>query len=203
MKIINPFEKSIYNEKGDDLNTDTEVKTPPYGLNTKEEAACHFIALSEWFDVSYSDVPHLPGFEPSLLPIVSICDILDTLDISIEEKFKSEGKEELTSLEMAFANGILDYPSLVRIPKHANGKRKPLHAHPETFRAGLWIVGSGSNDPRIHIFKDGCEVTAAGKSTYGSGRRWVSWAYTTWDNDIDGEQLLAWQQERRDNRKAA
>ena len=197
-----------------------KVKTLPpsfYGLETMEEVARHLMnidfeynpmktAIAVWFGVPYNEVESLPGYVIGAMDrtpqgaVTGIAIIAGNRLQSIKAKVDAEFDKTPVSQDKLYQEAGVPKP--VSIPKHANGKRKPLHAHPENFRKGLWIVESGSKDPRIHIFKDGYEITEDGKPTYGSGRRWVSWAYTTMDSNVTGEQLLAWQQQRRDNRRA-
>ena len=154
----------------------------------------------KWFGMLDNNNGENLPWDKSVAPITTpwhvlfhICTIAGNRLQSITKVNAELGNAPVTQENLYQEAGI---PKPVSIPKYANGKRKPLYAHPETFRKGLWIVESGSKDPRIHIFKDGYELTEDGKPTYGSGRRWVSWVYTTWDNEVNGEQLFAWQQER-------
>ena len=179
-----------------------KVKTPPpsfYGLETAGEVAHHLMnidfeydpaqtAIAVSFGVSYDEVESLPGYVPGAM---------DSTPQGVVTGIV------LLSQSVTPKNGEARFSMLVNIPKDANGRSKVL-AHPENFREGLWIIVAGSKkEPRIHIFEDGNEITADGIPTYGKGMSRVSFAITTYSNDIDGEQLLAWQQERRDNRKAA
>ena len=174
------------------MNTNARVKTPPpsfYGLETEEQVARHLknidfeydpakTAIAVWFGVPYNEVESLPGYEPGAM----------------------DGPSGAIN-GIAFIAAAC--PKLDNILRYVSGG-KHLLAHPDNFCKGLWIVKAGSRkDPCIFIFKDGHEITADGIPTYGKGLRRVSWVWTTMDNDVDGEQLLAWQQERRDNRRAA
>ena len=198
-----------------------KVKTLPpqfYGLKTEDEVRHHLMntdveydpaktAIAEWFGVPYNEVESLSGYVPGAMDKTPQ-GALTGIAIVAGNRFqsmKANGNAELANnpdlREKLYREARS--PMLVPIPKNANGRSKIL-AHPETFREGLWIVkAGGKEDPCIFIFKDGQEITADGIPTYGKGLRNVSMAYTTMDNDIDGEQLLAWQQERRDNRRAA
>ena len=143
-------------------------------------------AIAVQFGVPYNEVESLPGYVPGAMdrtPQDAITGI-----VLLRQSMKAET-----------ANPVVRLFTL----REANGRSKIL-AHPTTFREGLWIVvAGGKKDSRIHIFKDGYEITADGIPTYGKGLRGVSLALTTWDNHVTEEQLYAWQQERRENRKAA
>ena len=71
---------------------------------------------------------------------------------------------------------------------------------PETFGAGIYIVMAGSaKKPCLSFFKDGEAIFSECEDGV---RRRVQDLYTTWDNDINGEQLYARQQERKALRTA-
>ena len=155
-------------------------------------------AIAVWFAVPYNEVESLTGYVPGVMdrtPQDAVTDIV-LLSQNMMSNKKAETKEDSVERVKFYS------PMLVPIPKE-NGRSK-IQAHPETFREGLWVVVAGGiKDPRIFIFKDGYEITADGIPTYGKGLRRVSFAITTMDNNVNGEQLLAWQQERRDKARAA
>ena len=73
-------------------------------------------------------------------------------------------------------------------------------ADPETFGAGIYIVmAGGAKKPCFSFFKDG--ETVFSECEDGVRRR-VQRFCTTWDNDINGQQLYARQQERKALRTA-
>ena len=90
------------------------------------------------------------------------------------------------------------FPKPVGIPKNVNGIGK-LVARTDTFSESQWIVIAGSRkNPCIFMFKNGEIVFSTCEDDV---RHRVLWAYTSMDNDIDGEQLLSWQQERLDKHR--
>lgn len=196
---------------------ESRVKTHPaqfYGLKTEAEVRHHLrytdfecdpaeAAIAVWSEVPYNECESLPGYVPGASPstVLAIIAIIAGNRLqSIKANENAELVDNPDLQEKIYREAR--FPTLVPIPKDANGRSKIL-AHPETFREGLWIVVAGSKeDPCIFIFKDGQEITADGIPTYGKGLRRVSSAITTYGNDIDGEQLLAWQQERRQARAA-
>lgn len=177
---------------------ESRVKTPPpsfYGLKTEEQVAHHLrhtdfeynpmkTAKAVWFDSPYNEVESLPGHVHDAMDRTPQ-DAVTGIAI-ISQSIKANGDVESARC-----------PMLVPIPKDTK-----LLSHPSTFREGLWIVVAGSGkEPFLHVYENGFEITADGISTYGKGLRKVSFAITTMDNDADGEQLLAWQQERRNKHR--
>ena len=218
VKVTHPFETLNHKEEMI-LNVNARVKTPPsyfYGLKTEAEVAHHLrytdfeydpakTAIAVWFGVPYNEVESLPGYVSGAMdgawgaingiPIIASARFMQ----SIKSEENADIAKDSDSQEKLWQEARR--PKLDNIIKYVSDG-KNLLASPETFREGLWIVKAGSRkDPCIHIFEDGYEITADGIPTYGKGLRKVSWAWTTMDNDVDGEQLLAWQQERRNKRR--
>ena len=188
----------------------SRVKMPPprfYGLETEAQVVHHLrytdfeydpakAAITIWFEMPYNEVESLPGYVPSASPSI-VPTVIAIIAGNRSQSIIANGNADNPALQDKLYREAR-FPMLVPIPKDANGRSKIL-AHPETFREGLWIVKAGG---KIFIFKDGYEITADGIPTYGKGLRRVSSAITTYGNDIDSEQLLAWQQERRQARAA-
>ena len=187
-------------------NNSSRVKMPPpsfYGLETEEQVARHLMnidfeydqaktAKAVWFDVPYDEVESLPGYVSGAMGGAwgAMTGVAIIAGNRHSQSIRSTGHSEPAGRLKGF-----------NTPESVNGRSKLL-AHPETFRKGLYLVIAGSRkDPCIHIFNDGQEITADGIPTYGKGLSRVSWVLTTMDNDVDGKQLLAWQEERRDKRR--
>ena len=183
------------------------VKTPRpsfYGLETEAEVARHLrnidfeydpmkTAIAAWFDIPYNEVMDLPGYVPGAMdstPQNALTGIALISGNALNEK----GETTEASVEQDESFREARVPKWVTIPKAEKGGRKPLRANPSTFREGLWIVVAGY-DPCILIFEDGLEINANGYATFGSGRRRVKSAITTYGSDIDVERLFAWQQQ--------
>ena len=171
-----------------------------YGLETEAEVARHLrsiyfeydpmkTAIAVWFGIPYNEVENLPGYVPGAMDSMPQ-NVLTGIALISGNALKEKGETTEDSGERDESFRETRVPKLVTIPQAEKGGRKPLFAHPATFREGLWIVVAGY-DPRVLIFEDGYEITANGYATYDSGRRWVSSAIT--DSDVDVEQLFAWQ----------
>ena len=168
---------------------------PPHSVETEEQVARHLMNMilsmtaktAVW--LRYDEVESLPGYVSGARSLG--CGLVAIIAGNRHsQSIRSTGHSEPAGRLKGF-----------NTPESVNGRSKLL-AHPETFRKGLYLVIAGSRkDPCIHIFNDGQEITADGIPTYGKGLSRVSWVLTTMDNDVDGKQLLAWQEERRDKRR--
>ncbi len=156
----------------------------------------------KWFSVSEGDAEdllmHEPGAAATTPSIVPTCIAIiagNRFTQSIEAKGNAEITKDLRDRLWIEAG----FPKPIGIPKPANSRSKLL-ANPETFGDGTYIVIAGSRkNPCTFVFKDGETVFSTCEDDV---QHRVLSAYTTTDNDVDGEQLLAWQQELRAARAA-
>ena len=161
--------------------------------------------ISFWFGVSEEETERLLEDAPSAM-VTTTRDVPTYIAIIASHRYR-QGIKSQRYAELA-NNLDLQHelwskagaPKPVNIPKYANGRSKLL-ANIETFGDGTYIVIAGSRkNPCLYVFKDGEIVFSTCEDNV---QHRVLSAWTTMDNDIDGEQLPAWQQERRDKARAA
>ena len=161
-------------------------------------------AIAVWFDVSYNEVENLPGYEPGAMSGAwgAIIGIAIIASHRHEQSIKSAGNGAIANDPILRDKCLREagFPKPIDIPKDANGRSK-LPANSETFGDDKYIIIAGSRkNPCLFVFHDSETVFSTCEDNV---QHMVLQAWTTRDNEIDGEQLLERHQELRDNRRAA